>query len=575
MDRERKPRNYWKDPNNHLIFMENLRKKLGLKEITDWHHVDWTTIKKNGGSALLNLFDSYYDLLCSVYKDYEWDIFRLQNFPKGFWKDTNNHKKFLEYIYKKLNFKSLDDWNNISVRDFSKEGGSSMLLYYPSFIDMLKTHYPDHDWCIHKRKQRPNGYWKEKKNHRQYLDIIAKKFDIKEPSDWKNITLSDLYENGASSLFRYYPSFYDALVKNYPEMKWDVFEVRKITPRSYFKIEANQRKFLDEIIQKENLSSPEDLVPIPLNTIKKYGGYGLLLQYNNDWIKVLRSNYPEYNFESSKLRITPSEYWDSIENQREFLDSLWNELNIKEYDDWYNVLFSQVVDLGGGALLKKYDSLFSMLETLYPEHDWDINKRSNVSRNYWNSPENVKLVMEEVKQLYKIKKKKDWYRVSLKQISKVKGGNVIIRRYRNIYNIMNVAYPEEEWSEKGFSKRDKRSNQRWLFLSIQELFKGEEIVEDFFHEELTRISKNSVQLDIFIPKYNLGFEYHGEHHYKDIPAFGHLDMQQTRDNEKIALCEKYNVKLIVIPYWWDGELDSLSNTIEKVYPGILNSKKVK
>ena len=60
-----------------------------------------------------------------------------------------------------------------------------------------------------------------------------------------------------------------------------------------------------------------------------------------------------------------------------------------------------------------------------------------------------------------------------------------------------------------FKQRDKRSEQRELFLYVLNLFPNDEVIEDYFHEELTRISGAPVQFDIFIPSKSIAIEYHG------------------------------------------------------------------
>jgi len=78
-------------------------------------------------------------------------------------------------------------------------------------------------------------------------------------------------------------------------------------------------------------------------------------------------------------------------------------------------------------------------------------------------------------------------------------------------------------------------------------------------------------LDIFIPNLNLAFEFHGEQHFQEITSggFSPLEFQKFRDLEKIQLCEKHAIKLIIIPYWWDNNIETLVATILREYPGIL------
>ena len=61
---------------------------------------------------------------------------------------------------------------------------------------------------------------------------------------------------------------------------------------------------------------------------------------------------------------------------------------------------------------------------------------------------------------------------------------------------------------------------------------------------------------------NIAIEYHGQHHYEDIPdGFSNLETNKNRDTEKEKLCSEHGIQLIVIPYWWDNKLDSLRETL--------------
>ena len=44
--------------------------------------------------------------------------------PQGHWSDVANHTKLLERVAKTLKIKTLDDWYNVSTKDFVKYGGA-------------------------------------------------------------------------------------------------------------------------------------------------------------------------------------------------------------------------------------------------------------------------------------------------------------------------------------------------------------------------------------------------------------------------------------------------------------------
>jgi len=109
-------------------------------------------------------------------------------------------------------------------------------------------------------------------------------------------------------------------------------------------------------------------------------------------------------------------------------------------------------------------------------------------------------------------------------------------------------------------------------VQLKKLFpKGTEIIEDYFHPLLTRKGDLSkMQLDIWVPSLNLGIEYHGEHHFHDITAFGYggtLSISEHRDIQKRTVARE-TINFIEIPYWWDGTTASLGATLHLYFPNM-------
>ena len=220
----------------------------------------------------------------------------------------------------------------------------------------------------------------------------------------------------------------------------------------------------------------------------------------------------------------------------------------------------QILDFGGGRLLKKY-SLYDLKCIGFPDYSlfYPISRKP---RGYWNNTDNIKEFLDFVKVNFNLHRVNDWNRISLKQIQSI-GGSRLFSKY-SLFDMLSIAYPNEKWEKSLLSKADKRSSQRWLFLQTQKLFPGEEIIEDYFHNELTRLSGVSIQFDIYIPNKKLALEYHGIQHYEDTAsAFAPLEMYKNRDFEKQKLCKNYGIEIIEIPYWWDNDIKSLEQLIFK------------
>ena len=81
-----------------------------------------------------------------------------------------------------------------------------------------------------------------------------------------------------------------------------------------------------------------------------------------------------------------------------------------------------------------------------------------------------------------------------------------------------------------------------------------------------------MEIDIYLPKYSLAFEYQGEHHFA-IPSFLRnekiMEDIKKKDEEKIESCRKEQITLIIIPFWWKKNKNDLIATIHHFNPKII------
>lgn len=108
---------------------------------------------------------------------------------------------------------------------------------------------------------------------------------------------------------------------------------------------------------------------------------------------------------------------------------------------------------------------------------------------------------------------------------------------------------ENEVREKfGYAKKgEKWISETKMYHLIKEIFPEEEVIFHYRGEWLNRL-----EIDVYLPKLKLGFEYQGKQHFEAIDFFGgkeSFEKQKQRDLEKEILCENNKVKLIKINYY--------------------------
>ncbi len=153
-------------------------------------------------------------------------------------------------------------------------------------------------------------------------------------------------------------------------------------PLGFWSDISNQRTFVVELAKKLNITNQQEWYKVTKATLLRHGCGGLLQKYDGSPSKLLAAVFPEYLFlgdnvssdifewDFSKFAQVPSGYWDSISNQRVFLQEVAKSLHITDREGWYKITVKALQSHGGAGLLKcKYnDSPYKLLTSIFPEY---------------------------------------------------------------------------------------------------------------------------------------------------------------------------------------------------------------
>ena len=555
---KRKPPGYWNNKENVKNFLLTLEEELNLKTYDDWNKITTKLIQLHGGTNLLKEY-SLYDLKSIGYPNGTF-LKPKKNF--GFWKDKNNIHKFLLEMKEKLNLETPNDWNQITQKQIHDIGGSSFLQYYSLFqIKCMGCPEGKLQFIEHK----PSGYWENNENVQKFLKTLKEKLNLNTPEDWNRITANQIRENGGSYLLHKF-SLFEIKYKGCPEGKLTFIHDSNKKTKGYWNKEENIQKFISNLKENNNLRTKEDCNKIKQKDIQLLGGNYLLNQYSLHEIKsLIFPKEKEYFLNNIKK---PSKYWKNKENIQNYLLKLKEKYNLQTINDWNELSSKQIQSFGGHSLLQYY-SLYEIKSLACPEGKLIFDKPYKPPK-YWENKENLTQFFKDLQNKFSLKTFEDWKRISNNQILSI-GGRGLLNTYNTKNEIIKKYFTITKNSNSNLLnyplKGNLKSSQRWLFLQIQKLFPDEEIIEDYFHSDISRESGFSVQFDVFLNGRNIAFEYHGKQHYEDIPAFfAPVEFYQLRDHEKKVICSKFGIHLIIIPYWWDNSLDSLKHTIITVLP---------
>lgn len=152
----------------------------------------------------------------------------------------------------------------------------------------------------------------------------------------------------------------------YPEHEW-LFWMFANVPRGWWGNVKNQRDFVSwlenqlgiethgnfEISMKFHWLSieiSEDWYKIRTSDVLDHGGFILLKNYYSfSLCKMLQSIHPHFKFRFWKFQHVGSNSWKSKKNQKEYLDWLFEKLQLKDKEDWYSVKENDVIRHGGAG----------------------------------------------------------------------------------------------------------------------------------------------------------------------------------------------------------------------------------
>jgi len=207
---------------------------------------------------------------------------------------------------------------------------------------------------------------------------------------------------------------------------------------------------------------------------------------------------------------------------------------------------------GGKCLSTKYINNESLLKWECSEgHVWNAIIASIKNQNTWcpDCGGSKKLTIEECQ-----------------QIAKEQGGKCLSTKYINnkspmkwecyeghVWNAwFNNIKHGKKWCPYCCKSRSEKLCRKILEELTQEKFPS---VRPYFLKHYK--TGFNLELDGYCEKLQMAFEYHGVQHYKYFPNFFHkkgkyqFEEQKERDKLKIELCDKNNIKLIIIPYCYD------------------------
>ncbi len=154
-------------------------------------------------------------------------------------------------------------------------------------------------WDYSQFVKTPIGYWDDPKNHRSFMDNLAKKWNIKDQQGWYDVTAVKVKESGGFSLVQKCGSLVKLLSSVYPE----------------YQARINNQSAVHFVKPKQSFGFTKWTADWSLIT------YYSLVDYTTCSSII-------YHWEPSKFVRVPSKFWTHFTNQRSFMDQIATQLSI-------------------------------------------------------------------------------------------------------------------------------------------------------------------------------------------------------------------------------------------------------
>ena len=138
-------------------------------------------------------------------------------------------------------------------------------MYNQSKIKAITTVFNEKSWDLYKFSVVPDGYWKDEKNHRNFIENLGKHLEIQSLEDWYKITSKSIIDFGGKSLLKFYNDSPIKLITTlFPNHNWLPWKFSQV-PKGFWSQIENQKQFIDWLAKELKIEKFEDWYKIQTN----------------------------------------------------------------------------------------------------------------------------------------------------------------------------------------------------------------------------------------------------------------------------------------------------------------------
>ena len=294
-------------------------------------------------------------------------------------------------------------------------------------------------------KKLPNGHWKKKENHKEYMEWLGRKLGYTVMEDWYKISGCCFHGCGGGILNYYKGSPVKLVTSIYPNHNWLIWKF-KVIPTGTWNNKKIQKEYMEWLGKELGYTTMEHWYKINQKDIYENYGWGCVSsRYKSSPVKLVTSIYPNHNWLIWKFKGVPKGTWNNKEFQKEYMEWLGKELGYTTMDHWYKINCEDLFKHYGSTLLSNYykNSPVKLVTSIYPNYNWLIWKFEVVPIGTWKKKKFQKEYMEWLGKELGYTTMEHWYKITTNDI-KQNYGSSLFHDY-TIIKLVTSIYPNHNW----------------------------------------------------------------------------------------------------------------------------------
>lgn len=292
--------------------------------------------------------------------------------PHGFWREQVNRRNYLLWLARKLRFRWMEDFYRITHEDVKRHCGQGLAqsAWGASAVVGVKECFPEYDWKEWLFVCAPRNFWKDKTNHRRYMDWLGRQLGCRRPEDWYGVTTRDFQRHkGGSFLLHYRCSVSEAIMSYLPDFEWKEW-LFVSAPNAFWTSRKNRHRYLKWLGERLGYKRWTDWYALKGDDFRRNFG-GECLKYYKSPAAAVMDLFPRRAWCEWKFARVPKAFWRRLENRRRYTRWLGETLGLRRPKDWRRIRSRDFQENCGGGLVVSIGSYRDLLRECVPQLDWD------------------------------------------------------------------------------------------------------------------------------------------------------------------------------------------------------------